>query len=200
MNYLFIKRIFDIFASLIGLIALFPLLLLAAVCIKLIMKGPIFFSQQRPGLKGKVFKMYKFRTMIQKENLPDNQRITWLGKFLRKTSIDELPELYNVFKGEMSLVGPRPLLTEYLSFYSAEQMKRHDVKPGITGWAQINGRNSLTWEKKFELDLWYVQNANLWLDLKIIFFTFRAVFKREGINHNNEITMMKFNGSQKDVA
>ncbi len=144
--------------------------------------------------------MYKFRTMLLDETLPEDKRITTLGKFLRQTSLDELPELFNVLRGDMSLVGPRPLLPEYLSYYSPRQMRRHDLKPGITGWAQINGRNSISWEQKFELDVWYVEHADLWLDVKIIFLTLLAVVRKEGVNQSETVTMTKFRGSQKDVA
>lgn len=194
------NRLLDIFCSLAGLTLLAPVLGLIAVLIKLTMRGPAFFCQVRPGLKGELFKMYKFRTMLLDDTLPEEKRITRLGKFLRKTSLDELPELYNVLRGNMSLVGPRPLLPEYLSYYSARQMRRHDVKPGITGWAQVNGRNSITWEQKFEHDVWYVEHADLWLDLKIIFLTLFAVVRREGVNQSESVTMTKFRGSQKDVA
>ena len=158
------------------------------------------FKQNRPGFKGEIFSFYKFRTMTDKHNsngllLPDKDRITPLGNFLRKTSLDELPSLFNVLKGDISLVGPRPLLVEYLELYSPEQARRHDVKPGITGWAQVNGRNAISWEKKFELDLWYVNNYSFWVDIKILLFTIVKVIKREGVNQSNEITMEKFNGN-----
>ena len=161
---------------------------------------PIFFKQKRPGLKGEPFTFYKFRTMTNCEDgngnlLPDKDRLTSFGKLLRKTSLDELPSLWNVLKGDMSLVGPRPLLMEYLPLYSIEQMRRHEVKPGITGWAQINGRNSISWEEKFKLDVWYVENQSIWLDFKIILLTIWKVLKREGISHGSEATMPKFKGN-----
>jgi lipopolysaccharide/colanic/teichoic acid biosynthesis glycosyltransferase len=160
---------------------------------------PVFYKQVRPGLNGQPFEMIKFRTMKNAfgpdgKPLPDEQRMTRFGRFLRSTSLDELPELINVLKGEMSLVGPRPLLMEYLPLYSQEQMRRHDVLPGITGWAQINGRNAISWQKKFELDLWYVDNQSLWLDLKILFLTFFKVLKRSDICQSGQVTVEKFNG------
>jgi len=160
----------------------------------------IFFIQKRPGLNGQPFTFYKFRTMTNCEDgngnlLPDKDRLTSFGKLLRKTSLDELPSLWNVLKGDMSLVGPRPLLMEYLPLYSIEQMRRHEVKPGITGWAQINGRNSISWEEKFKLDVWYVENQSIWLDFKIILLTIWKVLKREGISHGSEATMPKFKGN-----
>ena len=164
------------------------------------MGRPIIFTQQRPGLSGKPFTIYKFRTMNDERDaqgnlLPDEQRLTRFGKFLRKTSLDELPELFNVLKGDMSLVGPRPLLMEYLPLYSAEQARRHEVKPGITGWAQINGRNTLAWEDKFNLDVWYVDHLSFWLDVKILFITLLKVFKREGISQDGQATVEKFRGN-----
>ncbi len=165
------------------------------------MGAPVLFRQTRPGLRGKPFIMYKFRTMTDERDpqgnlLPDEQRLTRLGRFLRSTSLDELPELINVLKGDMSLVGPRPLLMKYLDRYTPEQFRRHEVKPGITGWAQVNGRNALTWEEKFKLDVWYVDNWNLWLDFKILLMTLVKVFRREGIGHGSQATMPEFRGQR----
>ena len=181
-----------------------PIILLVAFSIRLKLGGPIFFYQQRPGLNGNLFQMIKFRTMLDISGadgnyLPDSDRLTPFGKFLRSTSLDELPELWNVLKGEMSLVGPRPLLVEYLPLYNKQQSHRHDVKPGITGWAQVNGRNAISWEQKFELDIWYVENHNMLLDLKILWMTIFKVFNRAGISQNNEVTMTKFRGSDLHV-
>lgn len=167
--------------------------------------APVFFTQQRPGLRGKPFRMIKFRTMTDVRDkagklLPDAERLPHFGRFLRAASLDELPELFNIFMGNMSLVGPRPLLMEYLPLYSARQARRHDVRPGLTGWAQINGRNALSWEEKFELDIWYVENRSFWLDLKIIFLTAKKVLVREGISAAGEATMPKFTGSTKQGA
>jgi len=165
--------------------------------------SPVFFRQTRPGLHGKPFNLIKFRTMTNTKDhfgrlLPDSKRITKLGRFLRITSLDELPELWNVLKGDMSLVGPRPLLMEYLDKYTPEQARRHEVKPGITGWAQINGRNALSWEERFKMDVWYVDNQNLWLDLKILFLTIWKVLAREGISKPGHATMTKFSGTKAD--
>jgi lipopolysaccharide/colanic/teichoic acid biosynthesis glycosyltransferase len=193
------KRIFDIFCSGFGLLVLGPFMLVVAFLVRRKLGRPVFFRQVRPGLHGKPFEMLKFRTMRDAYDnkgrpLPDEQRMTPFGEFLRSTSIDELPELFNVLRGDMSLVGPRPLLMEYLPLYSDEQKQRHDVRPGITGWAQINGRNAITWQKKFELDLWYVKNQSLWLDTKILFLTLWKVFKRSDINQQGKATIEKFNG------
>jgi len=195
-----IKRCFDIFVSLIGLILLLPVMFIAAVMIRLSMGSPIFFIQKRPGYKGKPFDIIKFRTMRMPDPLKssvedDGERLTYLGRILRKTSIDELPEFWNVLKGDMSIVGPRPLLMEYLPRYSPEQARRHDVKPGITGWAQVNGRNAITWEERFRLDVWYVDNISFWLDMKILWMTFVKVFKQEGISAEQCATMPEFKGS-----
>lgn len=197
-----IKRIIDIFGSLLGFAILIPLFLIISIIIKLNSKGPIFFKQNRPGKNEKIFSLYKFRTMKELRNkdgnlLPDEKRLTKIGRFFRKLSLDEIPELWNVLKGEMSLVGPRPLLVEYLNRYTPEQARRHEVKPGITGWAQINGRNAITWEEKFKYDVWYVDNKGLWLDFKIIFMTIIKVIKREGISHPGQATMEEFKGSSK---
>ncbi|WP_010483309.1 sugar transferase [Pseudomonas sp. S9] len=195
-----IKRLFDVFASLIGLILLAPVFMLLCFFIKRKLGAPIFFVQIRPGYLGKPFKMVKFRTMrdavdLNGDPLPDSERMTPFGSFLRSSSLDELPELWNVLKGDMSLVGPRPLLMEYLPLYNADQLKRHDARPGITGWAQINGRNAISWEDKFKLDTWYVQNQSFLLDIKIIIKTLKKVFVREGISGEGEVTMSKFTGN-----
>lgn len=194
------QRIFDIFAACIGLIVFSPVLIIVAILVGRQMGKPVLFRQTRPGLHGVPFRMIKFRTMRDAVDasgvpLPDAARLTRLGRFLRSSSLDELPELWNVLKGEMSLVGPRPLLMEYLPLYSAEQARRHEVRPGVTGWAQVNGRNALSWEEKFALDLWYVENRSLWLDLKIVWLTIRKVIKRDGISAEGEATMPKFTGS-----
>ncbi|WP_424255502.1 sugar transferase [Desulfoprunum sp.] len=190
----------DLGMTLPALLGLSPLLLCLAVLVRVKLGTPILFSQTRPGLHGKPFTLYKFRTMTDGRNasgnlLPDAQRLTGFGRFLRSTSLDELPELINVLRGEMSLVGPRPLLMEYLPLYSPEQARRHEVRPGLTGWAQINGRNALSWEEKFKLDVWYVDNQSLWLDMKIIFLTVWKVFRRDGISAEGEATMPRFTGS-----
>ena len=197
--YPVVKRCIDIVVAGLGLIVLSPILVVITVVIWIQMGWPIMFHQMRPGLNGQVFRMYKFRTMSNKRDeegnlLPDEQRLTSLGKFLRKTSLDELPELFNVLKGDMSLVGPRPLLMQYLERYTPEQARRHEVKPGITGWAQINGRNAISWEEKFTLDVWYVDNCSLWLDIKILAITIWKVFRREGISAEGEATMPEFMG------
>lgn len=196
----FIKRILDICIALGGLIFLFPVILLVAILVKTKLGSPIIFTQERVGKDNKVFKMMKFRTMrdgVDKLGniLPDEERLTPFGKKLRASSLDELPELINILKGDMSLVGPRPLLVDYLPLYSKEQIRRHDVMPGLTGWAQINGRNALSWEKKFELDIFYVDNWSLKLDFKIFIFTFYKLFKKEGISQEGMATTVKFNGS-----
>ncbi len=198
-----LKRLFDIIASAIGLILLSPLLLFIAWKVCKNLGTPVLFKQVRPGKDGKPFQMIKFRTMkdaYDKEGnpLPDSERLTPFGKKLRSTSLDELPELWNVLKGEMSLVGPRPLLMEYLPLYNERQSLRNRVKPGITGWAQVNGRNAISWEEKFELDAWYVENRSFWLDLKILFLTIKTVLKRDGISSSEEVTMPKFTGSKEE--
>lgn len=195
------KRTFDILVALSLLLLLFPLILLVGMLVKWGLGSPIIFKQQRPGLYGNPFYLYKFRTMGDKKDsmgnlLPDNVRLTSLGRFLRKFSLDELPQLINVIKGEISLVGPRPLLMEYLGLYTKEQAKRHEVRPGITGWAQVNGRNSVSWEEKFEMDVWYVNNQSFLLDLKILFLTGIKVVKSEGINQPGNATMERFKGSK----
>ncbi|MFX0140651.1 MAG: sugar transferase [Candidatus Hodarchaeota archaeon] len=195
-----IKRWLDIILSLVMLIVSALPILFIAIMIKLTSKGPVLFKQLRPGKESNLFLLYKFRTMNEQRNeqgdlLPDEKRLTRIGKFLRKISLDELPELWNVLKGNMSIVGPRPLLAEYINRYSLEQARRHEVKPGITGWAQVNGRNAITWEQKFEHDLWYVDHWNLYLDIKIIFMTIIKVIKGEGISQPGQATMEEFKGS-----
>jgi lipopolysaccharide/colanic/teichoic acid biosynthesis glycosyltransferase len=195
------KRIFDLLLTIPGLILISPILLLVAILVRIVHGKPIFFTQVRPGFQGELFTLYKFRTMTDQRDekgglLPDEQRLTSLGRFLRATSLDELPELFNVLRGEMSLVGPRPLLIQYLDRYSPEQARRHDVLPGITGWAQVNGRNALTWEDKFRLDVWYVDNWSLWLDIKILALTLWKVVKREGISQPGHATAEEFMGDQ----
>lgn len=190
----------DFLAAAVGLLLLWPLLLVLAVLVRYKLGAPIVFCQTRPGLGGKPFNMYKFRTMTDArddngELLADHVRLTAFGKFLRSTSLDELPELWNVLKGEMSLVGPRPLLMEYLPLYTAQQARRHEVRPGITGWAQVNGRNAISWEDKFQLDVWYVDHQTLWLDIKILFLTVKKVVIREGISAEGTPTISKFTGT-----
>lgn len=195
-----IKRSFDIIFSLTVLIMLSPIFLIIAILVKIKLGGHIFFVQERIGMYNRPFKMYKFRTMRDTKDssgnlLSDNERLTKFGKILRSTSLDELPEFFNILRGEMSLIGPRPLLPEYLPLYSGEQIKRHNVLPGLTGWAQINGRNSISWTEKFKLDVWYVENWSLKLDLKIFFLTIVKVIKREDINQESTVTMEAFNGN-----
>ncbi len=197
-----IKRLFDIVIACLGLLIGMPIFFVLTLQVYRKLGSPVFFVQIRPGKDGKPFKLVKFRTMkdIVDENgvlLPDKDRLTSFGKFLRSTSLDELPELWNVLKGEMSLVGPRPLLMEYLPLYSQDQARRHLVKPGITGWAQINGRNAIDWEEKFLLDIWYVENQSFWLDIKIIFFTLHTILTRNGVSAEGEATMPKFTGNKK---
>jgi lipopolysaccharide/colanic/teichoic acid biosynthesis glycosyltransferase len=199
MYKLIVKPFLDFLASLLGLVLLFPVLFIITVLLFVANNGKPFFFQSRPGKKGKIFKIVKFKTMNDKKNndgklLPDAQRLTAVGKFVRKTSIDELPQLINVVKGDMSLIGPRPLLTHYLHLYNDFQNRRHEIKPGITGWAQVNGRNAISWDKKFEYDVWYVDNMSLLLDLKILFKTIVKVFKRDGINTANAATTEPFSG------
>lgn len=194
------KRKLDLTFSLFFLLCFSFIILIVAILVRLKLGSPILFKQERPGIHGKPFYLYKFRTMTNEENaegdlLPDSSRLTSFGKFLRKYSLDELPQLINVVRGELSLVGPRPLLMEYLPLYSAEQAKRHDVKPGITGWAQVNGRNSISWDEKFDLDIWYVENWSFLLDLKILYMTFAKVIRSEGIQNGNHVTMPIFKGS-----
>lgn len=196
-----LKRIFDFLVALTVLTTLFPLFLLTYLLVTIKLGSPAIFKQTRPGLKGKLFNMYKFRSMTNEtdangELLPDEQRLTPFGKTLRSSSLDELPGLWSVLKGDMSLIGPRPLLVEYLSLYSPQQARRHDVKPGITGWAQVNGRNAISWQEKFELDVWYVENQTFWLDIKILFLTIKKVLVRADINAQGEATMTKFTGNK----
>ena len=197
---LVIKRLFDIVCALGGLVILSPVLIICALLIRFNLGSPIFFRQKRIGKDNKEFEMIKFRSMkdaFDKNGnaLPDEERMTKLGRVLRSLSLDELPELINILKGDMSLIGPRPLLIQYLPLYDERQIKRHDVTPGLTGWAQVNGRNSLSWNEKFELDVYYVENWSLWLDIKIFFMTFYKVFKREGISQEGQATMEFFNGT-----
>jgi sugar transferase EpsL len=195
------KKIFDLVLVIPGLAVLLPFLLCIALWGRLKLGSPVLFSQERPGLGGKPFKLYKFRTMTDSRDthgnlLPDSERLTPFGHFLRSASLDELPELFNVLKGDMSLVGPRPLLMQYMNRYTLEQARRHKVRPGITGWAQVNGRNAITWEEKFKLDVWYVDNWSLWLDIKILAMTIWKILKREGINQPGQATMKEFMGSE----
>lgn len=194
------KRFFDFFSALVAIILLLPLIVLIVIVVKLNLGSPIFFRQTRPGRHEKPFQIYKFRTMLDLygkdgEILSDQNRITRLGNFLRNYSLDELPQLFNVVKGNLSLVGPRPLLMEYLPLYNAEQARRHEVRPGITGWAQVNGRNAITWDEKFKLDVWYVDNQSFWLDVKILLLTVKKVFLRDGISAEGEATMPRFTGN-----
>lgn len=196
----FIKRAIDVLASSIGLLLLSPILVIVAILVRIKLGSPIFFTQNRVGKYGKIFKMIKFRTMLDAtdkwgEPLPDEERLTSFGKLLRSTSLDELPELINVLKGDMSLVGPRPLLVEYIELYSEEQFRRHEVRPGITGWAQVNGRNTLAWNERFKMDVDYVDSQDLAFDIKILFLTVFKVLKRDGISQDGNVTMEKFNGS-----
>ena len=197
---MFVKRLLDSTISLIALTCLLPLMSLIYLSVRLNLGSPAFFLQERVGKDNKIFKMIKFRTMKNSTDkngnlLSDNERVTKFGSFLRSFSLDELPELINILKGDMSLVGPRALLVQYLELYNDEQIRRHEVLPGLTGWAQINGRNSITWSEKFKLDVWYVDNWSFWLDIKIFFLTFWKVLKREGINQSESVTMEYFNGS-----
>lgn len=197
----FFKRILDLFVAFIACIIISPIILIIALWLHFSNKGAgAFFVQERPGRKGKVFKMIKFKTMTDERSengalLPDEKRLTKVGRFVRSTSIDELPQLINVLKGDMSLIGPRPLLIKYLPLYSKEQARRHDIRPGITGWAQCNGRNAISWHKKFELDVWYVDHCSFVLDMKILYLTIKKVFKREGISSDTSVTMEMFNGN-----
>ena len=196
-----LKRLFDFSFSLLLIVLLFPVILVLSLIIKIKLGSPIIFRQMRPGLNGKIFKMMKFRTMLDTKDqwgciLPDNERMTKFGSFLRSTSLDELPSLFNVLKGDMSLVGPRPLLIQYLSLYNKDQARRHDLRPGITGWAQVNGRNAISWEQKFKLDVWYVDNQSLLIDIKILLLTVKKVFEREGISANGHVTIEPFKGSK----
>ena len=195
------KRILDFFVALFLLMALWPLFLALAVLVHWRLGSPVLFRQQRPGLHGRPFSINKFRTMSEVRDakgrlLDDADRLTELGRFMRRFSLDELPQLFNVLRGELSLVGPRPLLMEYLPLYSPEQARRHDVRPGITGWAQVNGRNAINWEDRFRLDVWYVDHQSLWLDMKILWLTVLKVLRSEGISQKGHATMEKFRGSE----
>ncbi|OUR60969.1 sugar transferase [Colwellia sp. 39_35_sub15_T18] len=194
------KRLFDFLVSAIALVILSPIIFIVSRKIAKNLGSPVLFKQKRPGLNGNIFKMIKFRSMRdavdEKGNsLPDEERLTPFGEKLRSSSVDELPGLWNVLKGDMSLVGPRPLLVEYLPLYDSEQGKRHNVRPGITGWAQVNGRNAISWKNKFEFDVWYVENQSFWLDIKILFLTIKKVFIKEGISADGEVTIQKFTGN-----
>ena len=199
----YIKRLLDIVLAGLALLLLSPLMLVVSILVRCKLGTPVIFCQERPGKNEKIFRLYKFRTMTDEydafgEPLPDEMRLTPFGQFLRSTSLDELPELWNIFKGDMSLVGPRPLLVKYLPLYNEEQQHRHDVMPGLTGWAQVNGRNTLTWEQKFEYDVYYVDHLSLSMDLKIFFKTIMNVLKQDGINSDEANTMEKFKGTQKE--
>lgn len=201
MNTVMLKRLFDIFFSFFGLLFSLPIILFVLGMIRCKLGAPVFFRQTRPGLNGKPFEMIKFRTMLDAKDdkgrlLSDELRMTPFGSFLRASSLDELPELWNVLRGDMSLVGPRPLLMEYLPLYSNDQFRRHEVRPGVTGWAQVNGRNELSWEDKFNLDVWYVDNRSFWLDIKIILTTFKKVVYRDGIAAQGKATMDRFQGNK----
>ncbi len=197
----FSKRLFDIIFSLFAILLLSPILLLIAILVRLFLGSPVLFTQKRPGYKGQAFFIYKFRTMNSRSDssgslLPDAERLTRLGHFLRAFSLDELPELFNILRGDMSFVGPRPLLMQYLPLYSVEQARRHEVMPGLTGWAQVHGRNALTWPDKFKYDVWYVDHWSFWLDLRIILITVGKVFNREGISQEGQATTEYFKGEQ----
>ena len=196
-----LKRVIDIVIATVCLILTLPILLIVCLCLFWANGGKPFFVQQRPGKNAKPFNIIKFKTMNDRRNsqgelLPDDQRLTKVGAIIRKTSIDELPQLLNVLNGDMSLIGPRPLLMEYVPLYSKEQMKRHDIRPGITGWAQVNGRNAISWTDKFNFDIWYVENMSIWLDMKILFLTLKKVFVKEGISSSTSVTMEKFTGEK----
>lgn len=198
------KRILDFTLSLLALIVLSPVFLVVAILVHIKLGSPVLFRQARPGKDEKIFSLYKFRTMTDArgkngELLPDEVRLTHFGRVLRSTSLDELPELVNILKGDMSIVGPRPLLVKYLPLYNAEQKHRHDVRPGLTGWAQANGRNAISWEEKFALDVWYVQNISFWVDVKVIFLTLKEVFCREGISSAHSVTMEEFSGAKESL-
>ena len=196
----YIKRILDLILSLIALVILSPIILVIAILVRIKLGSPVIFKQKRPGLNEKIFTLYKFRTMTDAKDengnlLPDNIRLTKFGKILRSTSLDELPELFNILKGDMSIVGPRPLLVKYLPLYNKSQKHRHDVRPGFTGWAQCNGRNALSWEEKFDLDIYYVNHVSFLIDVKILFKTIKIVLLREGISSDTSVTMEEFRGS-----
>ena len=201
MYKIFFKPLSDFVLSLLGIIVTSPIFLIVFIALLFANRGKVFFLQKRPGKNGKIFKIIKFKTMNDKKDaqgnlLSDADRLSVFGKIVRKTSLDEIPQLFNVLIGNMSLIGPRPLLPEYLTLYNSFQRKRHLVKPGITGWAQVNGRNAITWQKKFELDVWYVNNLSFWLDIKIIFLTIKKIFVSEGINAEGEITTIAFKGNE----
>lgn len=200
----YIKRLLDFTLSFLALIVLSPVLLVTAVLVRIKLGSPIIFHQERPGKSEKIFRLYKFRSMTDEcdENgdlLPDDQRLTRFGQILRSTSLDELPELWNILRGDMSIVGPRPLLVKYLPLYNEEQRHRHDVRPGLTGWAQANGRNAISWEEKFKLDVWYVQHISFWVDVKVIFMTVKKVFCRDGISSETSVTMEEFSGTKESM-
>ena len=196
----FLKRSLEFILTFLILLFLTPIYFLVALLVLVNIGSPIFFKQSRPGLNGKVFNIFKFRTMTNEYDnngilLPDEDRLTKFGQFMRSTSLDELPSLWSVLNGDMSLIGPRPLLVEYLPLYSKKQARRHEVRPGVTGWAQVNGRNAINWDEKFEMDVWYVDNQSFLLDIKILWLTLKKVIKRDGISHNNHVTMDKFKGN-----
>lgn len=198
---LLVKRLFDILVAQLLLVLLTPIIVLTALSVRLALGSPVLLRQTRPGMNGKPFTFLKFRSMTEACDaggnlLPDAQRLTPFGRWLRRSSLDELPQLINVLRGDMSLIGPRPLLMEYLPFYTPRQARRHEVRPGITGWAQVNGRNALSWEEKFELDVWYVENRSFWLDMKILCLTLLRLFDRRGISHGGHVTMPKFTGKR----
>lgn len=198
------KRLFDFVVALFLLVILLPVLLVLALLIRIVLGSPVLFRQQRPGRHGRLFMLYKFRTMARAvdsngNELPDELRMTPFGAWLRRASLDELPELWNVIRGDMSLVGPRPLLPEYLTLYSPRQTRRHDVRPGITGWAQVNGRNSISWDERLEMDVWYVEHRSFWLDLRVLVDTLTTVFAGRGVNHHGHVTMPKFNGTSRNA-
>lgn len=200
----YIKRLLDVVLSLLALIVLSPVLLVTAVLVRIKLGSPVLFKQERPGKDEKIFTLYKFRSMkdarVNGQLLPDEERLTAFGRKLRSLSLDELPELWNILRGDMSIVGPRPLLVKYLPLYNEEQKHRHDVRPGLTGWAQANGRNAVSWEERFQLDVYYVGRVGFWLDVKTIFLTVRAVFKREGISSEGSATMEEFTGSRTEAG
>lgn len=196
-----IKRLFDVLVSAFGLVLVSPVILVVAVIVRITLGSPVLFRQKRPGFKGKLFSIYKFRSMKDAfdengEPLPNELRLTRFGRFIRRTSLDELPGLLNVLSGDMSLVGPRPLKIEYLELYNEEQRRRHDVRPGITGWAQVNGRNRLSWEERFSLDVWYVDNQSLWLDIKILFLTVLKVVRRADVEYQGDEVVSRFTGTR----
>ena len=200
----YIKRLLDFTLSILALIILSPVLLVTALLVRIKLGSPIIFHQERPGKSEKIFRLYKFRSMTDEcdENgnlLPDDERLTRFGRTLRSTSLDELPELWNILRGDMSIVGPRPLLVKYLPLYNEEQRHRHDVRPGLTGWAQANGRNAISWEEKFKLDVWYVQHISFWVDVKVIFMTVKKVFCRDGISSETSVTMEEFSGTKESM-